>query len=400
MSYLVPGHQDIYFRRFAVGFQMAWLLLAGIGLVGAVDWLTRLLRAPSKTRPIRWAVVFIVGAAVASGLGAQVQRLTSLDGSNQTAIAFQVYGDETSGIQMSALITKMRSLGPGRVFAGNTSGWGAHFTVGEVPVFKYLETQGLDVMVYSPTTTTLMDDPEYYFNPNKLGEYQLLGIRYIVSPSDLRPAVPATPILEQGKYALWEVEGVGYGRVVDTVGSISEDRSNIAPKSLRFMGSTYPAAGQYLTVSYSGAPPAAPTESAANADRGVPGRVLSESADPGSGSFTFHVDLARRAVVVLSETYDPGWNAYVDGRRAPTEMLAPALVGVEVGPGLHTVNFEYTGFSAYPILFGVAGSVIVLGTAVPFLVAFSRRRRSRRDRASVESVPDPVGELIRESTSV
>jgi hypothetical protein len=400
LSYLVPGHQDIYFRRFAVGFQMAWLLLAGVGLVGTVDWLTRLVRWRSRTQILRWAVVFIVGATIASGLGAQVQRLTSLDASNQTAIAFQVYGDKTAGAQMSVVIAKMKSLGPGRVYAGTTTNWGARFTVGEVPVYKYLETQGLDVMVYSPTTTTLMDDPEYYFNPNQLGEYELFGIRYIVSPSDLHPDVPVTPILEQGYYALWQVDGVGYGRVVDTVGSITENRADIAPKSVRFMGSNYPTDGQYLTVSYSGAPAARPTQPRASADPGSPGRILSESDDPASGAFTFHVNLSRRAVVVLSETYDPGWSVFVDGHRAQTEILAPALVGVVVGPGLHTVNFEYTGFGAYGILFGVAALVIVLGIAAPIVLAYSRRRRRPRDVEPVDGFPDPVGELIRESTSV
>jgi hypothetical protein len=253
-------------------------------------------------------------------------------------------------------------------------------------------------MVYSPTTTTLMDDPEYYFNQTKLGEYELFGIRYIISPSDLRPSVPATPILDEGYYALWEVDGIGYGRVVDTVGSIVENRADIAPRSLRFLGSTLPGTGQYLTVAYGRTPAAAPTQPGVSADRSSPGRILSQTEAPGSGSFTFDVDLTRRAVVVLSETYDPGWKAFVDGRRAPTEMLAPALVGVGVGVGLHTVSFEYTGFGAYGILFAVAGAILVLGSGVPFFIAV-RRRRNRRNSGSVEESPDPVGDLIRESTS-
>jgi len=52
--------------------------------------------------------------------------------------------------------------------------------------------------------------------------------------------------------------------------------------------------------------------------------------------------------------YDPGWRALVDGRAVATEMVAPALVGVRVGPGVHTVRFVYKGFPDYPQLLVLA----------------------------------------------
>ncbi|MGO9343441.1 MAG: hypothetical protein ACLP6E_13140 [Acidimicrobiales bacterium] len=42
---IVPGHQDIYFRRFAIGIQLAWLLLVGNGLVALARAVSRLVRA-------------------------------------------------------------------------------------------------------------------------------------------------------------------------------------------------------------------------------------------------------------------------------------------------------------------------------------------------------------------
>ena len=55
--------------------------------------------------------------------------------------------------------------------------------------------------------------------------------------------------------------------------------------------------------------------------------------------------------------YDPGWHAWVDGRPLQVQMLAPALVGVELGPGTHNVVFRYQGFAWYPELWalGVLG---------------------------------------------
>jgi uncharacterized membrane protein YfhO len=62
----------------------------------------------------------------------------------------------------------------------------------------------------------------------------------------------------------------------------------------------------------------------------------------------------RTSVVLLKVTYDPGWTVTVDGRPTPTEMIAPAFVGVRVGPGRHVVVFSYQGFSYYPELFVLA----------------------------------------------
>ncbi len=93
------------------------------------------------------------------------------------------------------------------------------------------------------------------------------------------------------------------------------------------------------------------------------------------------VQTNRRATVVLSASYDPGWQATVDGRPVPTIMVAPALVGVVVGPGVHTVVFQYGGFGAYPFLFVLALVTLVALLAVPPLW-----RRFRRDRHEAPEV--------------
>ena len=66
-----------------------------------------------------------------------------------------------------------------------------------------------------------------------------------------------------------------------------------------------------------------------------------------------------------------GWEVLVDGHPAATEMVAPALVGVRVGPGVHTVSFIYRGFPDY-------SQLLILG-AVAFvaLVVVDRRWRTR-----------------------
>ncbi|MEI7992813.1 MAG: hypothetical protein WCH93_10355, partial [Actinomycetota bacterium] len=47
----------------------------------------------------------------------------------------------------------------------------------------------------------------------------------------------------------------------------------------------------------------------------------------------------------------PGWRVTVDGESANTVMMAPSIVGVEVGAGQHTIRFSYRSYPHYPWLF-------------------------------------------------
>jgi uncharacterized membrane protein YfhO len=76
--------------------------------------------------------------------------------------------------------------------------------------------------------------------------------------------------------------------------------------------------------------------------------------------------------VLLKATYDPRWTVTVDGARAKPEMMAPSLVGVEVGPGAHVVSFKYLPYSHYRALLAI-GALTLLA-----LILFPRRERLRR----------------------
>ncbi len=93
---------------------------------------------------------------------------------------------------------------------------------------------------------------------------------------------------------------------------------------------------------------AAPTLRRGSRPGGPAGTVLSSRADLADGTAATVVQLRRRAVVVLSASFDPDWTATIDGRPAPIQMVAPALPAVAVPPGTHRVTFRYTGFTGYP----------------------------------------------------
>lgn len=70
---------------------------------------------------------------------------------------------------------------------------------------------------------------------------------------------------------------------------------------------------------------------------------------------------ACRGMLVLTDTWYPGWRARVDGRRAAIYEAYAVVRGVVVGPGEHTVEFRFRPASVYA---GAALSLLGLAAAV------------------------------------
>jgi Bacterial membrane protein YfhO len=79
----------------------------------------------------------------------------------------------------------------------------------------------------------------------------------------------------------------------------------------------------------------------------------------------------RRALVILSDVWYPGWQAKVDGRPASIERVDYLLRGVAVGPGTHRIEFAYR-----PASWRI-GWVLTLLTALALAGAVVLRRRRR-----------------------
>ena len=360
----IPGNGDIFFRRFMMGGQLAALLLAGTGAgwCAAAFW-TALKRATAKLG-LNWpdgyapSEVVHVAAGVAAAilvLAPAWLQLSSYDHHNATAITGQRRADATAGVQLSRLIAVVKADGGGgRVYAGMPSNWGADFTVGAVPVFKYLESQDVDEVGYTLRTASLMTDPEYFFDERDLGDYQLFGIRYLILPTGYPPLVPARLVLRAGRYSLWTLGTVGYVHVGRIVGSLNANRTDIGVRSIALLRSGLAQHGDYLRVAF-GQPgradqlrPTEPREVSA-------GTVIAETDDLGQGEVAATVSMRHPGVVVLSASYDPGWTASIDGHPQTTYMVAPALLATNVPSGTHTIVFRYRGFRGYPPLFALCG---------------------------------------------
>jgi hypothetical protein len=394
---VVPGSSDIFIRRFEMAPQLSGLLLAGVGLVflGQIVVGGVLGRFPPErrgwaTRPAgRGIVVGLCIGALVLVLAPAWTSMDTYDAHNATNIAFQAQDDALQGPQIDQLLAYVHDHPKGRVYAGAPTNWGQNFLVGDVPVFKYLESKDVDEVGYTLRTASLMTDPEYSFDESNPGDYPLFGIGYIITPADMASPVEADKVGCSGDYCLWALPDPGYIHVYDTTGELTATRADVGSQSEALLGSPLLGQQRDLTVAFNGQAASAPTTTDASALEGTPGHVVAQHADLPSGTASAVVHTTRRTTVVLSASYDPGWHATVNGRPAPTVMVAPALVGVVVGAGVHTVTFSYAGYGSYTALFVVAFVVLAALALAPLGWRRLRRSTDARTATTMEGLDEP-----------
>ena len=376
---LIPGSGDLFFRRFMMGVQLAALLLAGRGSAWLGARGTRLLTARTRRWPRGLEPAVALTAAIAVLAPAWLQ-LGGNDRHDSAAIAAQRRADHTQGAALARLIAVIKRDGGGRAYAGIPSNWGQAFTVGTVPVFKYLESRDVDEVGYTLRTASLMTDPEFFLDDRDPSDYRLFGIRYLIFPAGKAPPVHARLAMRSGPYALWTIDGAGYVQAGRIVGELSANRTNVGTRSIPVLRSGLAADGAYLSVRYGGVShdavrvPAAPQQLSA-------GVVSAQRADLAHGEAWATVEIRHSGVAVLSASYDPGWTATVNGRRRSVRMVAPALVAVDVPAGTDHVAFRFHGYGDYPWLLALSGltlAMIALAPLTPGGWGARPRRRGRR----------------------
>ncbi len=400
---ILPGSSDIYIRRFQMGVQLSGLLLAGIGVVGlgrlAKGFVDR--QSPSareffsKDRVGRGILALWCVALLLVVLSPALIELGDYDAQNAQATSAQAAADVHQEAQIDPLLSYVRAHGGGRVYAGLPTNWGTEFLVGQVPVFKYIESQDVDEVGYTLRTASLMTQPENAFDEANRGDYVVFGIRYLLLPYHQSPAVTAHLVSCRGMYCLWTVPGVGYVHVTETTGVLHATRRDLGSKSVLLLRSPLIAEGRDLTVAFNGQPPASVTTPNPSLRSGPAGRVIAEHDALVEGQVRASVVARRNCVVVLSASYDPGWSATVDGRPVATQMIAPALVGVPVGPGAHAIVFRYNGFGSYDELWALS-VLVLLGVGLGPLV-WRKVRGTQADTSTGKTTGKTTGKATANS---
>jgi hypothetical protein len=359
---LLPGSGDLFLRRYVSGVHLAGILLAGAGAVVVVRAIASTVAERWRRRgAIAWAAS--VGVVTVLLLPAAIERV-SYGSRDASAIARQRIVDASAGRAVADLVRIARQTGPGRIYAGLRAKRGTWFTLGVVPSYAALLDLDADAIGFTRPTWSLMSNVEARFDPTDPDQYPLFGIRYVISPSATQPSPPARRLAGKGAYSLWEVPGVRYVTVGDSIAPIAADRTDLGVQMASYLDSGLPARALYPTLAFGGRVAAAPTLGPDREPADPAGVVENEVDGPADGFFAARVRMARAGVVVLRSSFDPRWTASVDGYAVAVQPLAPGIVGVRVPPGIHEVVMAYRSFPAYGLLFAlVAFSIAALAFA-------------------------------------
>jgi Bacterial membrane protein YfhO len=176
-----------------------------------------------------------------------------------------------------------------------------------------------------------------YIRPSGLDSplLDLLNARYTVVPAAVPPGRPDLLHLSQRHPTVYGDAAV---RVLERRGAlprawiVHETRQVEQGQGLRLLvdGAVDPRRVALLEV----APPVLAPPADAAADRAAVDRYESDRIE-----LTVQTDAP--GLLVLSEVYDPGWRAYVDGRRVPVLVADHVLRAVPVPAGAHAVELRY-----------------------------------------------------------
>ncbi|MGH2690941.1 MAG: hypothetical protein ACRDHM_00365 [Actinomycetota bacterium] len=385
---LLPGGNEVLLSRMIAGVHLGGILLAAAGAVwvGRII-VTQLRRLVPRLHPAGAVLVLVVIAGTYLS-PAWLERV-SFDSRGAELIRFQREADATDARDVAYVIELARDLGGGRIYSGLRANWGAEYEVGLAPVYTVLANLDADAIGFTLRTPSISTDIEAYFDESNPAHYDLFNVRYLVFPEDREPPVPAQFLEQRGRHVLWQVPTTGYLRLVDTVDPISANRENIALRMLEFLGSEQVAEGRHPTVAFGDRPADPPTITGGVFPETPPGSVEDQVVSHLSGVYGGRVLADRPAVVLLKASFDPRWEALVNGVETPVQMLAPSFVGVPVPAGRSQVVFRYRPVGYQPWLFAVGALTLVALARGPFLLG---RLRDRRRQAAQRASPAEGGE--------
>jgi hypothetical protein len=236
-----------------------------------------------------------------------------------------------------------------------------------------------DVLGYNPvqlprywTYIRSTNDNPVFYNASVIGQptledARLMGVRYVIVPRGLQ-ALPAGRIVATADdYDLVQIYGW-------------EPRVSVLP-------SWTVVASPPDAVSAIGVPGFDPSRSLVLERE--PGIAPAPGAQPGTATYReaspedvrIRVETPAPSVVVVRNSYDPGWTATLDGRPVPVLSADYLLQGIAVPAGRHDIRLTYEDPDVTRGLAAGAAVWLILLAAIPAAALLERRRSARRPGA-------------------
>ncbi len=389
---LIPGMKDFHLSRFIVGVHVASMLLIPIGFSWIAEQLIQYIQRSKNVQfsifnyrlPSHLLIRVFVYMSIGILIIPPVYRWTLTYNELNDRLIVQANGNHAKVTEdEQALFTKLRSLPPGRIFAGRGGGFGKRFEVAETPYYMHLSTYGLPTTLWLPETWSMNSDTEQYFSEDQEKDYDLYNIRYVAAPAD-EPARPFwTLIDERPTWKLYKVKTTGYFTTGVRPATISIGKQSFMSlvhlwiqsdmhKNRLFpemtFDTTYPKPfglpnfkmldevtymtpdGKkhnlwaeppvYLPSGVKSLDEFAKLENQKQGDMELLGPEKTDT----DMVFSTTVKVGKNCtecMVILKHTFHPGWRAFIDGKAAKTMIVFPFYIGVHVPEGTHTITLSY-----------------------------------------------------------
>ncbi|HEV8534131.1 MAG TPA: hypothetical protein VGR87_00190 [Candidatus Limnocylindria bacterium] len=361
---LFPMHDGLLLHRFIGSVELFAIVLVGIGAGWAFD------RTNMASSPRRFAVA---GAAALLVLAPAMGERAGFYSSNTTWMR-QTIDAINADVDARTILAALRDRPRGRVFAGlRTTGYGPRMDFGipfrSVRFSDLLVFNAMPVVAAPYSSLSLNADLIWDFAIDRLEEYQVLDVRYVVAPAGTEMPAFLRPITRTPRYVLYAAPTTGYatyGGLIDRQ-SVRTQRALFAINRPWFNGPDV-AALRFHRFDF----PAPIDGAVANASGGGCTRPAYSYERARQSRIDLIVGCPEASTLVLKVTYHPNWRVTVDGQDAPAFMVSPSFVGVALPPGDHFVTAEYRSTPMKTPLFVLGLFVaagVVLFSAAPRLEA-------------------------------
>ena len=371
---LLPLQETLLFHRFIGGVHIAAIMVIGVG-GSAIFALLRAERSRARTALAAAAIAILLVPAIKERL--DFENLNGL-WMRQTKAAIDADTD------MASIVSVLRGLPAGRVYAGLRSNWGEQLDFAipfrSAHAYQYLVTERFRMLAPPYGGASLNSDLQFDFNDQIAAQYDLYNVRYVVAPRGL--ALPAflQVLRTTNRYVLYAAPSSGHAEYV----ALADREQVSSPAKLfarnrAFVNGPGPAARIYNRWDYP-----APVDGVVSGEVSgcASGALRFERVQ--SNRFDFITGCPNAATLVVKESYHPNWRVTVDGQAVETFMVSPSFIGITLPAGDHFVTAEYRSAPIKTPLF-------LLGLLSIVALALARRDLPLR----VRSLSARVGEWRR-----
>jgi hypothetical protein len=336
---LLPMMKEMHQQRLINGLHLVSFPLIGVGTAFVLKKLRRLTGHGSLPL-VSWGLIALLAVPVYK---ANANYLSY----NRIWLKQANESYEADEADFQKLVARIKSLPPGRTYAGTPGNWGREFKIGATQVYLALSTAGVPLVGFLPESWSLNTDPEPFFNYENPRDYALWNVRYLVTPKDFPLPKFAKLIGSFGRFNLSQVESEGYFTLGTSNIPIKIQKNDILNIIHLWLLSDLPAKKEFPTLVLDTKaprqvffPPALnyPLKQALDSQS----KIIKEEIVGEKYQATVEISpTCQDCLLVFKMTYHPNWQVKINGQPAQKFMVFPSFMAVKLSPGRHEVSFKY-----------------------------------------------------------